>query len=144
MCSAPGGAALAILAGHDPLVPEEIGYVGGIQRITLRLKTLQQGWDIRLFHEAEMGVGPPHPRGDLVDVNPVISRYVRDQLGDDGNDHNRTMQRSDVSEVPDHDRRNVPREARQENRRAGHARSVASGDPRHDITDRNLHFVRLS
>ena len=42
---------LAILAGHDALVPDKIGYVGGIQRITLRLNVLQQGWDIWLFHE---------------------------------------------------------------------------------------------
>ena len=74
-CSAPGAAALAILAWYYGLAPDKIGYIGKIHRVTFRLKVLQQGWDIRLFHEAEMGVGAPCPWGDLVNVHPVLGCY---------------------------------------------------------------------
>src|SRR6516162_4923892 len=129
---------LAILAWHDRLAPDKIGHVRGIHRVTLRLSAPQQGWDIRLLHEAEMDVDAPHPRGDLADLHLVLGSDVRDQLGDDVGDHDRTVQRSDVSEVPDHDWGNVTRESRQEDRGAGHARNATAGDLCCNIADRNL------
>src|SRR3974377_1556059 len=56
---------LAILTPHDGPAPNEIGYVGRIDRVAPRVRTLEQGREIGLLHEAVMSVDAPHLRGDL-------------------------------------------------------------------------------
>ena len=69
---------LAAFPPHDRLAPDEIGYVGWIDRVTARVRMLQQDREIRLFHKAVMSLDPAYPRGDLSNLHSVLVCDVRD------------------------------------------------------------------
>ena len=101
------------------------------------MRLREQRRKVGTFHEAVTGDRPPEIGRDFFEREPLGIPDPGNLPDNHGQDEQPLVQGAIVLDVPDHDWRGIALGARQEHRRAGHARNAALLDPRHELGDRH-------